>query len=134
MQVRCYVHESIKREGLRDEHHLNPTHFDDSEILDDLASFLPTWATLRQEHRKEPLSLKANIKYRRVPVPGGGSGEQLYMLLVNVENDGEQDATDFRLDVEFPTVFLDGSGYVIQIPPDSFLKLFNSDLRSLFHF
>ncbi len=56
------------------------------------------------------------------------------MLLVNVENDGEQDATDFRLDVEFPTVFLDGSGYVIQIPPDSFLKLFNSDLRSLFHF
>ncbi len=38
------------------------------------------------------------------------------MLLVNVENDGEQDATDFRLDVEFPTVFLDGSGYVIQIP------------------
>jgi hypothetical protein len=51
MQVRSYVHESIKREGLRDKLHLNPVHFqDDSEILDDLASFLPSWSTLRQEH------------------------------------------------------------------------------------
>src|SRR6266446_2533585 len=119
MQVRCYIHESIKREGLRDKLHLNPTLFhDDSEILDDLASFLPRWAKLQQGDRKEPLSLKANIKYQRVPVPGGGIGEERYMLIVNVENDGEQDATDFKLEVEFPTAFLDGSGYVIQVPSD----------------
>jgi hypothetical protein len=37
------------------------------------------------------------------------------MLLVSVENDGEQDATDFRLDVDFPTSFIDGGGYVSQV-------------------
>jgi len=59
------------------------------------------------------LSLKANIRAQRESVPGGGDDER-YLLLFDVENDGEQDATDFRLDVEFPGWFLDGSGYSIQ--------------------
>jgi hypothetical protein len=49
-----------------------------------------------------------------LPVPGGGDDE-LYMLLVSVENDGDQDVTDFRLDVEIPTSFIDGSGYRLQV-------------------
>src|SRR5208282_3484851 len=36
-------------------------------------------------------------------------------FLVNVENDGEQDATDFRLDVDFPVAFLDESGHVLRV-------------------
>jgi hypothetical protein len=117
MQVRSYVHQSIRLEGLRDKLHLNPVRFHkDSEILDDLTSFLPSWRALVQQHRKEPLSLKANIKHQRVAIPGGGGDDERYMLLVNVENDGEQDATDFRLDVDFPSALVDGSGYVIQVP------------------
>src|SRR5207237_9335488 len=38
------------------------------------------------------------------------------MLLVNVENDGEQDVRDFRLDVEFPSTFLDEGGHALQVP------------------
>ncbi len=63
---------------------------------------------------KQPLSLKANVKHRRLPVPGGGDDE-LYQLLVSVENDGELDVTDFRLDVEIPAPFLDASGYRLQV-------------------
>lgn len=60
------------------------------------------------------MSLKANIKHQRVPVPGGGDDER-YLLLVGVENDGEQDATDFRLDVEIPAHFLDEAGHKLRV-------------------
>jgi hypothetical protein len=114
MRVRAYVHDSIRREGLREKLHLNPKIFrDDTEILKDLATLLPDWRSLAQQRLREPLSLKANIHHQRVPVPGGGDAER-YLLMVNVENDGEHDATDFRLDVEFPGMFLDGGGHVAQ--------------------
>jgi hypothetical protein len=116
IQVRSYVHQSIRREGLRDKLHLNPVIFDnDSEIMDDLTSFLPSWRALGQEHRKEPLSLKANVRHQRVPIPGGGGDDERYQLLVNVENDGEHDVTDFRLDVDFPAAFLDEGGHALRV-------------------
>jgi hypothetical protein len=116
MQVRSYVHQSIRREGLRDKLHLNPVLFqDDSEILDDLISFLPGWRALGRQLRKELLSLKADIKHQRVAIPGGGGDDERYRLLVNIENDGEQDATDFRLDVDFPTAFLDEGGHALRV-------------------
>jgi len=71
---------------------------------------------LTQEHEKSPLSLKANLKHFRTSVPGGGEDER-YLLIVNLENDGELDATDFRLDVEVPVSFLDGGGYRLQADP-----------------
>src|SRR6266581_399319 len=110
MQVRTYVHDSIRLEGLRDKLHLNPVLFhDDSEILQDLTAFLPSWRVLAQQLRKDPLSLKANIRHRPVAIAGAGD-DRLYVLMAGVENDGQQDATDFRLDVEFPLTFLDGAG------------------------
>jgi hypothetical protein len=65
---------------------------------------------------KESLSLKANIKHQRASTPGGGDDER-YLLVVNVENDGELDVTDFRLDVEIPGFFLDGSGSRLLVEP-----------------
>jgi len=65
---------------------------------------------LPQVQDKQPLSLKANIRHQRVAVPGGGDDER-YILLASVENDGEQDATDFKLDVEIPASFLDEGGH-----------------------
>ena len=62
---------------------------------------------------RELLSLRAIIEHRRAgvfPLPGGGSDER-FELLASVENDGEQDATDFKLEVEIPAEFLDDSGH-----------------------
>jgi TIR domain len=61
------------------------------------------------------LSLKAVIQHRRLSIPGGpADGEELYELMVGIQNDGDKDATDFRLDVEIPTGFVDGGGYIIE--------------------
>jgi len=60
-------------------------------------------------------SLKATIQHRRLPIPGGPADEEeLCELMVGIENNGDQDATDFRLDVEVPTGFVDGGGYIIE--------------------
>jgi hypothetical protein len=112
MQVRAYVHESILREGLRDKLHLNPTLFrDDPEILTDLASILPSWREWKEQRSKESFSLKPNVRFTQVPVPGGGE-DRRYAVTVTVENDGEQDARDYTVDVEFPTMFVDGGVYL----------------------
>jgi hypothetical protein len=61
---------------------------------------------------KEPLSLRGVIEHRlvrRYPLPNGGS-DDVFELLASVENDGEQVATDFKLEVEIPGEFLDGGG------------------------
>lgn len=68
-----------------------------------------------REERRRGLSLKATIQHCRLPVPGGrADDEELHELSVGIENDGDQDATDFRLDVEIPAGFVDGSGYNIE--------------------
>ena len=60
---------------------------------------------------KEQLSVRAIIDYRllqRWPMPGGGT-DDLFQLLVSIENDGEQAASDFKLQVDVPAEFLDGA-------------------------
>lgn len=54
MRVRAYVHESILREGLRSQLHLNPKSFvEDFEIVNDLTVELPTWRNLAQRQHGE---------------------------------------------------------------------------------
>jgi len=109
MRVRSYVHDSIRREGLRDKILLNPMSFrEDSEILDDLASTLPLWRDLRGRRRKEEFSLIPKISSRRAPVPGEGE-DRRYELSVTVMNDGERDVPEVTVNVEFPSMFLDES-------------------------
>lgn len=68
-----------------------------------------------REASRRGLSLKATIQHRPLPVPDGpADGEELHELTVGIENDGDQDATDFRLDVEIPAGFVDGGGYIIE--------------------
>jgi hypothetical protein len=115
MKVRCYVHKDIFREGLRDKLHLNPVLFErDEDIIADLTAFLPAWRTLTQSRRG--LSLKPIISHRRVGIPGGSNDkdDERHMLLASVENDGEEQAREFRLDVEFPSVFIDEGGHALQ--------------------
>jgi hypothetical protein len=68
-----------------------------------------------EAHSAKGLSLKPKIQHRRLPIPGGAAdGEELYEVAVGIENGGDRDATDFRLDVEIPTDFVDGGGYIIE--------------------
>jgi len=68
-----------------------------------------------ESQKPRGLSLKAIIQHRPLSIPGGpADGEELYELMVGIENDGDRDATDFRLDVEIPTGFVDGGGYIIE--------------------
>jgi hypothetical protein len=58
----------------------------------------------------EKLSVKAIIEHRlsrRYPMPGGGT-DDVFELLASVENDGEEAAQDFKLQLDIPGEFLDG--------------------------
>jgi hypothetical protein len=61
---------------------------------------------------KEQLSLRAIIEHRlqqRHPL-GNGGFDDVFVLQVSVESEGEQAATDFKLRVDIPLGFLDGAG------------------------
>jgi hypothetical protein len=69
---------------------------------------------LQPNVRKETLSLRANVECRLIRKDGD---DLQYMLTVGVENYGQLDATDFRLDLDVPMIFLDQSGsHRLQIP------------------
>jgi hypothetical protein len=56
--------------------------------------------------------------------------------VTGVENDGEQDAPDFRLAVELPTVLVDGGGYISMSNSDTpgFSRFgFDSGMRNIHH-
>jgi hypothetical protein len=75
----------------------------------------PVLLSKLESQRPKGLSLKAIIQHRRLPIPGGPADEEeLYELMVGIENDGNQNANDFRLDVEIPAGFVDGGGYIIE--------------------
>lgn len=66
-----------------------------------------------QPRMKELLSLKPIIRHKRAgifPLNGGGTDER-FELSVSVENDGESAVTDFKLEIEIPTKFLDEGGH-----------------------
>lgn len=77
---------------------------------------------------KEPLSIKAIFEHRlerRHPMPSGGT-DDVFHLQVNVENDGEQTARDFKLRLDFPSEFIDGGPpYGLSVPgaPPGFSRL-----------
>jgi hypothetical protein len=88
--------------------------------------------------RPRGLFLEATIQHRRLSIPGGPADEEeLYELVVGIENNGDRDATDFRLDVEVPTSFVDGSGYIIERrdarPGVRLFRVTHSD-RNISHF
>jgi hypothetical protein len=61
---------------------------------------------------KAALSVRAIVEHRlqrRYPLPNHGS-DDVFELLVGIENDGEQVAHDFKLRVEIPSEFPDGAG------------------------
>jgi hypothetical protein len=59
---------------------------------------------------KEQLSVRAILEHRlerRYPLENGGS-DDVFQLMVSIENDGEQTAANFKLQLDFPGEFMDG--------------------------
>jgi|SRR5580658_165497 hypothetical protein len=86
-----------------------------SSLADDFVRKLKPFLQL-PPRVKEPLSLKAIIEHRlrrRYRLPDGGS-DDVFELLVGVENNGELAASDFKLQVEIPPEFLDGGGHILR--------------------
>jgi len=49
-------------------------------------------------------------------MPSGGTDEVI-QVIASVENDGKQAATDFRLDAEIPSEFVDSSAHRLAVEP-----------------
>jgi hypothetical protein len=95
-QVSAYIHESIYREGIRDNLILNAVAFKtNSEVLEDLRRKLPEW-------RLEAVpSLEVTLNYERVgPLM---SPQHNYRLLVDLTNTGTEVVSDYHVDLEFPS-------------------------------
>lgn len=101
MRVRAYIHESIRREGVRDQLLLNPKRFqDDSEILRDLGSLLPSWRDLAQlETAKSAKDLPEHRPYdeehrrlaeRKVNNLPEASKDLVYFLLHHGKTEAEE--------------------------------------------
>jgi uncharacterized protein (TIGR02391 family) len=69
------------------------------------------------QRRAESLLLKPALAFDVAQVPGGGDWQR-YLLKVSIQNVGTATATDYRLDVYFPTPFLDAGGHIARAESD----------------
>jgi hypothetical protein len=111
MNVAAFIHQTIKREGMRDQLHLNPVFFEqDRDVLDSLRATLPTWSSAVKE--RSPIKLDISHEKKRI------TGERHdYELKVTVVNTGPGRIEKWELDVTFPNVFLEQSrSYAVEVP------------------
>lgn len=139
LRVKCYVHNTIHREGLRDKLMLNPELFnEDAEILEDLGKLLPSWRGLHQPATVQGVSLVPFIQSRPLSIPGGSSDsdDERMQVLVGVQNSGGQDVQSFRLQVDYPSEIVDSGGHMLRTNdgPVGFARFaFDSSLRKIDH-
>jgi hypothetical protein len=107
IEVAAFIHENIKREGIRDLLHLNPISFrSDNEVLEQLPMILARW-------KPESSSAKLKITYSKVKITGERHD---YILEIFVENTGSARIEQYALDLSFPNAFLNqGSIYSLEL-------------------
>jgi len=100
--VLFYVQRGVGIEGIRQVLQLNPKveFTEEHEVLEDLRNVLPS-LTVRPFAEYD---LTATISYEGLG--GDASARHDYQLCATVENTGQQAITDFRLEVHFPSRFL----------------------------
>jgi len=103
--VRVYVQTGVAREGMRDKLLLNPITFDShDQILDDLEAILPNWKL--PEQAAAPSGVDVGISYEKIRI----SGERHdYRLLVKLQNASLEEISQYRVEVQFPLLFLSTS-------------------------
>jgi hypothetical protein len=97
--VAAFIHEDIKREGIRDLLHLNPISFrSDAEVLEQLPGILRNWTLVGS------LDVELKLSYEKVKITGERHD---YMFVVSVTNSGTTRVEEYQVDLLFPDAFLD---------------------------
>ena len=111
VNVAAYVHRDIKREGMREQLHLNPVLFEeDHEVLDSLRILLPSWSATE----KYTCPVKLDISYRETRIT---QERHDYELTVTMINTGESRIERYQVDVLFPNMFLEqATVYGLEVP------------------
>jgi hypothetical protein len=100
IEIAAFIHEDIKREGIRDLLHLNPVPFrTDDQVLAQLPTKLSAWALAAS-------GCQLKVSYERVRT---SSERHDYRLDFFVENTGTTRLEQYQLDLLFPNVFLEQS-------------------------
>ncbi len=103
IKVAAYIHYSVKREGMRDQLHLNPVLFETSdEVQKNLRDLLPSWRGLSAV-QNVPLELIIGNSELKIT-----QQRHDYELAATIKNTGSSKIEEYQADVLFPAVFLDG--------------------------
>jgi hypothetical protein len=110
LKVKVFVHADVRREGLRDKLHLNPSSFKEaSDIIAELRACLPGWRGAGG-HFRSGRCLAPILRAQQLPISGGTYGtERLFQFVGSVRNDGLEPASDYELRVYFPGGLIDGT-------------------------
>ncbi len=102
LYIAAYAHESVAREGIRDQLLLNPRIFSDSiQVLEHLGQILPTWNTLGAA----PTSMvEIQLTYEKMT---WNSERHDYRLKIYLYNKGNDAIERFHADIEFPRDYLE---------------------------
>jgi hypothetical protein len=108
IETAAFIHEDIKREGIRDLLHLNPVSFRaDDEVLAQLPAKLNEW-------KLSASGCRLKISYEKVRITGERHD---YRMDFFVENTGATRLEEYQLDLLFPNAFLEQSSiYALEVP------------------
>jgi len=101
LNTAAFVHESVAREGMRDQLLFNPRKFkSSSDVLDHLRNVLPEWST---EGTSSGGEVVLAIKSNQTKIT---SERHDYELQLDITNNAERRIDDYQIDLLFPDTFL----------------------------
>lgn len=106
LQVAVYAQRGIKREGVRDQLHLNPIEFNSEDEV--LADFRARLKDGRFKPVRLPPAREVNLELGFVTVSRGNGNIHRYRLQLLVTNTGTERLTDYWVCLQFPKAVLAG--------------------------
>lgn len=106
VQVAVYIQRGLKREGVRDQLHLNPVEFDtDEEVIADFRARLQD-GRFKPGRLPPPKDVKLELGF--TTVSRGNGDVHRYRLRLMVTNMGTERLTDYWVELQFPKAVLAG--------------------------
>jgi len=104
IEVEAFIHEAVKREGLREFLQLNPLSFvDDQQVLDQLPDTLKRWRVFSSQADAVVI-----VSYRPVRQ---SSEEHEYQLEVRLQNKGDSRVSKYQVELDFPSLLLSDNSF-----------------------